>query len=108
LYYIYILECEDESLYTGITSDLKKRMRAHFYKLPSAAKYTKSHNVKEIKALYKTNEKSNALKLEAYIKTFKADKKRLICSSPSLIFNDKFKESDFEIVLGVTLESCLN
>ena len=30
MYYIYILSCRDGSLYTGITPDLKRRMRQHW------------------------------------------------------------------------------
>lgn len=29
LYYIYILHCSDDSYYTGLTSDLKRRLREH-------------------------------------------------------------------------------
>ena len=30
MYYTYILRCQDNSLYTGITTDLKRRMQEHF------------------------------------------------------------------------------
>ena len=39
-WYIYIIECNDGSLYTGITNDLDKRITAHNAGL--GAKYTKS------------------------------------------------------------------
>lgn len=38
--YTYILRCSDESLYTGWTNDLRKRIRAH--NEGKGAKYTKS------------------------------------------------------------------
>ena len=101
-----MLECEDKSLYTGITADIKARMRTHYYKLPAAAKYTKSHKVKELKLLFKTKEKSNALKLEAYIKTFPSVKKKELIKNPALIFG-KFEESVFEITENIKLENFL-
>ena len=30
MYYIYMLRCEDNSIYTGITKELKRRMKEHF------------------------------------------------------------------------------
>lgn len=32
MYYIYMLRCEDNSIYTGITVDLERRMKEHFEK----------------------------------------------------------------------------
>lgn len=40
MYYAYILECADQSLYTGCTHDLVKRIRQH-NELKSGAHYTK-------------------------------------------------------------------
>ena len=30
MYYTYMLRCEDNSIYTGITTDVKRRMKEHF------------------------------------------------------------------------------
>ena len=38
-WYVYMLECSDDTLYTGITNDLDKRLHAH-NNLKSGAKYT--------------------------------------------------------------------
>ncbi len=40
MYFIYILECSDGTLYTGSTNDLEKRIHAHNH-LKSGAHYTK-------------------------------------------------------------------
>lgn len=40
-YYVYILECEDHSYYTGWTNDLNKRYHAHVS--GKGARYTKAH-----------------------------------------------------------------
>jgi putative endonuclease len=42
LYYVYILRCSDNSLYTGITNDLERRVNEHNDgKLPNAYTYNK-------------------------------------------------------------------
>ena len=38
---VYILRCDDKSLYTGITTDLKRRMKLH--NSGKGAKYTRAH-----------------------------------------------------------------
>lgn len=40
MYFVYILECKDKSLYVGSTNDLEKRLHAHNH-LKSGAHYTK-------------------------------------------------------------------
>ena len=65
MWYIYILECNNKSLYTGITTDLARRFREHHKK---TAHYT-GYNP-PIKIVYKESlpNKSQALKREAQIK----------------------------------------
>lgn len=41
MYYVYILLCADDTLYTGITTDIKRRLDEHNTK-PSGATYTRS------------------------------------------------------------------
>jgi len=48
-YFVYILECNDKTLYTGITKDIKKRLDEHNTK-DSGAKYTKAR--RPVKLLY--------------------------------------------------------
>ena len=50
-WYVYILRCKDNSLYTGITNNLEKRYQDHCEK--KGAKYTKSHLVKKIEIFFK-------------------------------------------------------
>ncbi len=70
-WYVYILRCKDNSLYTGITNNLEKRYQDHCEK--KGAKYTKSHLVKKIEIFFQVNNRSEASKLEYKIK--KMDKK---------------------------------
>jgi putative endonuclease len=79
MYYVYILLCSDNSLYTGSTNDVEKRFKDHL--AGRGARYTKSH--KPIKIVYrkKFTTKSDALKREAEIKKWsKAKKEELVRS----------------------------
>ena len=42
MFWVYTLLCEDDSLYTGFTDDIKRRIYVHYHRLKSAAKYTKA------------------------------------------------------------------
>ena len=64
MYYIYMLRCEDNSIYTGITKDIKKRMEEHFSKDKNCAKYTLRHNAKKLEAVWQTENRALASKLE--------------------------------------------
>ena len=68
MYYVYMLLCRDDSLYTGITPDLRRRMRMHTGKLKGGAKYTALRPPKEIAAVWTAPDKSTAAKTEAAIK----------------------------------------
>ncbi len=68
MWFVYVLLCEDNSLYTGSTNDLEKRFLAH--KNGKGGKYTKAK--KAVKIIYseKVNSKSEALKREIEIKSW--------------------------------------
>ena len=79
MYYTYILRCSDNSLYTGMTNNLEKRIEEHKFKNKNGAKYTKSHDVIKLEVAWKSKEKSLACKLEYYIKSLtKKQKENLI------------------------------
>lgn len=78
MYSIYILRCEDESLYTGITTNMQRRYQEHFLKLNKGAKYTHSHSVKKIEAIWTCETRSLAAKLEYWLKTLTKYKKEMI------------------------------
>ncbi|MFT7328427.1 MAG: putative endonuclease [Crocinitomicaceae bacterium] len=44
MYYLYILRCADDTLYTGITTDLERRIKEHNGMMPGGAKYTAARN----------------------------------------------------------------
>ena len=82
MYYIYMLLCSDDSLYTGITPDLKHRMRQHTGQLKGGAKYTKLRPPKELAAVWTAPDKAAAAKAEYAIKHLSAEQKRLLAAAP--------------------------
>jgi putative endonuclease len=74
---VYLLHCSDGSLYTGITNDLPKRLKAHG--AGKASKYTRSRLPVKLAYSEPTKTKSAALKREAAIKRLRrAEKDRLL------------------------------
>ena len=73
IWYVYIIECKDNSLYTGITNNLSKRLEVH--NSGKGAKYTKTRlPVKLVyKEIYRTKEES--LRRESEIKKLKRREK---------------------------------
>ncbi len=41
-WYVYLLQCSDDSLYCGVTTDLPRRLRQHNGELPGGARYTRA------------------------------------------------------------------
>ena len=77
-YSVYILKCNDETLYTGITNDLSKRIQAH-NSSKTGAKYTKARRPVTLQYSETYQTKSEALKREIEIKKFtRAQKLHLI------------------------------
>ena len=79
MYYTYMLRCADNSIYTGMTNNLDKRINEHLSKDTNSAKYTKSHDAVKLEAAWKSKDKSLACKLEYQIKNLtKKQKENLI------------------------------
>jgi len=73
MYFVYIIECGDTSLYTGITTDLKRRFLEH--KNGKGGHYTRAKQAKKIVYSEKHPDKSSALKREAEIKGWSRERK---------------------------------
>ena len=69
MYYTYMIRCSDNSIYTGMTNNLEKRINEHLLKSKNGAKYTKSHNAVKLEIAWKSKDKSLACKLEYQLKT---------------------------------------
>ena len=73
MYYVYVLLCKDNSLYTGSSNDPEKRFLDHLN--GKGAKYTKSHKPLKIVFTQSFPNKSLALKREWEIKRWTRSKK---------------------------------
>ena len=76
IWYLYILRCKDGSLYTGITTDVEKRLEAH--RSGKGAKYTRGRGPLELVYRETCGSHSNALKRELEIKALPREKKELL------------------------------
>ncbi|MDP5274154.1 GIY-YIG nuclease family protein [Chengkuizengella axinellae] len=77
IFYVYILKCSDNTLYTGYTNDIERRVAVH--NQGKASKYTRGRLPVEVVYYEECNTKSDALKREIEIKKLtKAEKLRLI------------------------------
>ena len=73
MWYLYILRCKDGSLYTGITTDMEKRLEAH--RSGKGAKYTRGRAPLELVYTEECGEHSTALRRELEIKTLSREEK---------------------------------
>lgn len=65
-YYAYMLRCADNSIYSGYTTDLDRRVAAH--NAGTASKYTRSRKPVEVVYFEEFDSKSEALRREAAFK----------------------------------------
>lgn len=84
MYYIYILRCKGGSLYTGITTDLSRRLEEHSGTGGKGAKFTRSHSVEAVEALWSAADRSLASKLEWRIKQLTRQQKLALIGDNSL------------------------
>lgn len=95
MYYVYMIKCEGDLLYTGITTDVERRMNEHFGRTEKCAKYTRSHRAVSLEALWSCENRSLASKLEYRIKQLsKAQKLKLIADNSCLgeLFGTEYTE----------------
>ena len=82
MYYIYMVRCSDDSIYTGIAADLGRRLREHTEKAPAAAKYTRSRQVEALEMAWTAEDRSAASRLECAIKRLPREKKLQLIAAP--------------------------
>jgi putative endonuclease len=75
-WFLYILRCKDKTFYTGITTDLERRLRQH--NEGTASRYTRSRL--PVVRVYQEicADRSDALKRECAVKKFTREKKKLL------------------------------
>ncbi len=76
-HFVYMLRCRDNSLYTGYTTNLEKRLKAH--NSGKGAKYTRARRPVSLVFYREVEDRSTGLKLEYKIKKLtKAKKEELV------------------------------
>lgn len=108
MYYVYVLECQDGSLYAGMTNDLRRRMALHA--AGRGAKYTRSHPPRALAGLWRCDDKAAAARLEYAFKTLPRAKKLALLAAPEQTAEvfPALAEYACEPVRNVTLEELLN
>lgn len=78
-WFVYILRCADSSLYTGVTTDVDKRLKQHNGIEKNGAKYTRSRQPVALVYQEHSTSRAAACKREHTIKSLKKfEKERLI------------------------------
>ena len=75
-WYVYILRCADDTLYTGITNDLARRLKAH--NAGTASKYTRVRRPVVIVYHEEAETKGDALRRELQIKSMPRSQKQTL------------------------------
>lgn len=76
-WFVYVIECRDGSLYTGITVDVARRYDQHV--AGKGAKYTRSRPPVRLLASMAFEDRSSALKAEYALKQLSVPQKRAWC-----------------------------
>ena len=78
-WHVYILRCADDSLYTGVATDLERRLRQHNGELAGGARYTRGRQPVELLWSDICDDRSAAQRREAEIKALpRLEKLRLL------------------------------
>ena len=76
---VYMILCSDNSLYTGITTDVQRRFSQHL--AGTGAKYFRGRTPKRLVYLEGDHDRSSAGRREAQIKKLRPDEKRQLITS---------------------------
>ncbi len=76
-WFLYVLECKDGSLYTGITVDVEKRFAAHV--AGKGARYTRARKPLRVLAVQAFQDRSSASRAEYALKQLPVEQKRAFC-----------------------------
>lgn len=85
-WYVYVVRCRDNSLYTGITTDITRRVDEHNNQNKQAANYTRSRRPVKLVYWETCATRSEALSREAGVKQLsKAEKESLVRDAVSVV-----------------------
>ncbi len=78
-WFVYLLECRDGSVYTGITTDVARRYAQHA--AGKGARYTRSHPPARLLGQFPCPDRGTASRAEHAIKQLPPPRKRALCDS---------------------------
>ena len=84
MWYLYILRCGDGTLYTGITTDIQRRLEAH--RQGRGAKYTRGRGPLKLVYTETCANHSDALKRELEIKAMTREQKEALIETGTVCF----------------------
>ena len=84
VWFVYIVQCQDKSLYTGVCTDVERRVDEHNNDDKKAARYTRARRPVALRYQESRLNRSDACKREAVIKKLTRNQKlSLIASAPA-------------------------
>lgn len=81
-WYVYMIRCGKGTLYTGITTDVKRRFGEHEASGPRAARYLKGRGPLRLVLAVDAGDRATALRLERGIKRLSKAKKEALIQQP--------------------------
>ena len=100
--YIYMLRCEGDAYYTGITTDLARRMGEHCARRSVGAKYTRAHPPVALAAAWEIDDLGAAARVEYRIKRFSHAQKKALAEEPQAL-----GAADFPLPEGLAPQALL-
>ncbi len=79
-WFVYLMQCADGTLYTGITTDPVRRLQEHNTGAPRGARYTRNRRPVSLAYTEPAVDRAAALRREWAIKQLDATDKRALCS----------------------------
>jgi putative endonuclease len=77
-WFLYLIECEDGSVYTGIATDVQARFDKHVN--GTGARYTRSRKPRQLLAWFELTDRSSASRAEYWVKRLPATEKRALAA----------------------------
>jgi putative endonuclease len=79
-WFVYVLRCSNGALYTGVTTDVSRRVREHVQKGRLSARFTRAFAPVELAYSCRVGEKSLAYRTEYRMKKLTRDRKNIVVS----------------------------
>ncbi len=81
-WFVYMLRCADGTLYTGITTDIDRRLAEHNGEAGLGARYTRSRRPVALAYSESADSRAEASRREAAIKRLDRASKQQLCAAP--------------------------